>query len=786
MSELLGRLVRRVGGMTVLILVLLSICLASLVWVLSTVVRGLDPELLIALTLVGAVSGWLLGRWQVRALVVVAAAILIAWLAAFVRVGRLEARLLELAGATASTLGNAQFGRLNVQPMAEAVESLVTAGATLVTRVQAWSGGLISGEPVYEPVALAMLWGFLVCLVAAWAAWRLRRSARAFDALLPLVLLLALVTGYAGRDAWALFLVLCAWFGLLAVVPQFERERRWEREKVGFAEGLGFDLAMVAVPAIIVSLALAAVTPVISPQEIARWVRPLTESNSTSSQVISDSFGIEPAPRPRTALDMERAPGLPRSHLLSAGPELLESLALTVQIDNEANVLPVRYWLGTVYDEYTGSGWYSSDFRTQDYAAGERVSDVVRPAERLLHQTVQIENAPGLVYAAGVLESVDQPFQVAWRQADDKFGAQVSTNSYRVESYVPGFDADALRAAGEDYPDWVRAQYLYVPDEMPARVLALARDLTATEPTPYDRARAIEAYLQTIPYSLDVPVPPTDVDVVDYFLFELQRGYCDYYATAMAMLARAAGIPARVAVGYAAGDYDPATRTYRVTGADAHSWTQLYFPNYGWVDFEPTSGRTILAYDAPDGFAARPPDFRIENVDSISGVVPSRFEQVWFIVPAALALIVLSGLGGLVMDTLILRRAAPTEMIQRLYKRVVRFARAMGLPIPAGMTPYQLGGLLDDSFAVHAGSGSSRVWRSIAPVIQSLVGEYVQTTYGAQDRSETDAARLIQNWQAVRLRLGLVLALNALEKKRNALRDFLNGKTRTGPRRISS
>ena len=84
---------------------------------------------------------------------------------------------------------------------------------------------------------------------------------------------------------------------------------------------------------------------------------------------------------------------------------------------------------------------------------------------------------------------------------------------------------------------------------------------TATEATPYDRARAIELYLRTIPYSLDVPIPPAEHDVVDYFLFDLRRGYCDYYATAMAMLPRAAGLPAHVAVGYAAGDYDPATRT---------------------------------------------------------------------------------------------------------------------------------------------------------------------------------------------------------------------------------
>ena len=82
--------------------------------------------------------------------------------------------------------------------------------------------------------------------------------------------------------------------------------------------------------------------------------------------------------------------------------------------------------------------------------------------------------------------------------------------------------------------------------------------------------------------------------MVDYFLFDLKEGYCDYYATSMAILARAAGLPSRLVVGYASGDYDPANNRYVVTEADAHSWVEIYFTGRGWVEFEPTASLPLI------------------------------------------------------------------------------------------------------------------------------------------------------------------------------------------------
>ena len=170
--------------------------------------------------------------------------------------------------------------------------------------------------------------------------------------------------------------------------------------------------------------------------------------------------------------------------------------------------------------------------------------------------------------------------------------------SYKAESLVLNVSAQDLRKSPSVYPAWVRNQFLALPDSVPERVLALARDLTASEPTAYDRALAIQNYLREYPYTLDISAPPAGRDVTDYFLFDLKQGYCDYYATSMVVLARAAGLPARLVAGYANGSYNVERAQYVVTENYAHSWVEIYFANIGWVEFEPTSSQPVILYEA--------------------------------------------------------------------------------------------------------------------------------------------------------------------------------------------
>jgi transglutaminase-like putative cysteine protease len=142
-----------------------------------------------------------------------------------------------------------------------------------------------------------------------------------------------------------------------------------------------------------------------------------------------------------------------------------------------------------------------------------------------------------------------------------------------------------------------RENYLNLPRSLPGRVGELALALTENEPTDYRKARAIEKYLsENFPYTTETPLTPQGEDFVDFFLFELREGYCVYFASAMTVLCRAAGIPARYAEGFAVGS-DRIEGYYYATGREAHAWTEVYLDGFGWVQFEPTSGFTADFYN---------------------------------------------------------------------------------------------------------------------------------------------------------------------------------------------
>src|SRR5690606_10361821 len=104
----------------------------------------------------------------------------------------------------------------------------------------------------------------------------------------------------------------------------------------------------------------------------------------------------------------------------------------------------------------------------------------------------------------------------------------------------------------------------------------------------------IESYLRQLPYREDTPFTPPGREFVDYFLFDLEAGYCTYFATAMVVLLREIGIPARLVEGYILSLEGPGT--YTVTPAEAHTWVEALVADYGWVSFEPTP-----AYPADPG-----------------------------------------------------------------------------------------------------------------------------------------------------------------------------------------
>ncbi|MGB7023569.1 MAG: DUF3488 and transglutaminase-like domain-containing protein [Candidatus Acidiferrales bacterium] len=158
---------------------------------------------------------------------------------------------------------------------------------------------------------------------------------------------------------------------------------------------------------------------------------------------------------------------------------------------------------------------------------------------------------------------------------------------YDAVSQVPTVPPQKLRDAPTEYPADITSTYLQLP-RLDPRIKQLAEQITAHAPTPYDKASNIGLYLRTrFGYTLDLS-DMNHRDPLAYFLFVKRAGNCEYFASAMVVMLRTLGIPARYATGFLAGEYNDLAHDYIVRGSDAHSWVEAYFPGYGWITFDPT------------------------------------------------------------------------------------------------------------------------------------------------------------------------------------------------------
>ena len=193
----------------------------------------------------------------------------------------------------------------------------------------------------------------------------------------------------------------------------------------------------------------------------------------------------------------------------------------------------------------------------------------------MVAQKLNIERKPSAI-----------PEIVAWKFAT----RQPENHPYAMVSYVSVASGEELREANTNYSTFITDHYLQLPGSLPQRVRDKAVELTAGSDNPYDKAEAISEYLrsETFTYSQEIDAPPRDGDGVDFFLFETQTGYSDYYASSMVVMLRAVGVPARLAAGYAPGQLDTENNVRVIRDYDSHGWAQVFFPEYGWIDFEPT------------------------------------------------------------------------------------------------------------------------------------------------------------------------------------------------------
>lgn len=267
------------------------------------------------------------------------------------------------------------------------------------------------------------------------------------------------------------------------------------------------------------------------------------------------------------------------------------------------------YWRGLTLSRYDGRGWLPSSLQIR--LQNESRQEFIFPDSRL-------NLSDGKVYWQAFYMLSDQPNAVFTGYNPSRiYFPQTGQPSlekgtlYRALSVVPNIRPELLRNDSVVAGDAVD---LALPP-LSERTTALAESIVQGAVTDYDKAARLERFLLTnYDYDLTVRPLPPGRDAVDYFLFEQQSGYCAQFATAMAVMARQVGLPARVAIGYVPGFIDPMTGAHVVRAGDAHAWVEIHFRRYGWVAFDPTPRLDIAL-----GFAAQR-NWLYFGLESLTGV----------------------------------------------------------------------------------------------------------------------------------------------------------------------
>jgi len=615
----------------------------------------------------------------------------------------------------------------------------------------------LSGSVTKQTTLREVLWDLPLLFLPAWAGWWTRKHNNILAALAPSLALHGYILYYTNKSTLSLQVSAFALIFLLGInqkwnlLPQeSEASEKTAKETYSTVVVLAFALAIVA-----------GLMPSISIKEAAQKL--------TDKARFSETLGLERAIVQNYNLSSS---GLPLQHLVGRDPATLRTIVfvantcerpfLDVEDPEDAPQVPRHYWRWAVYDVYNGRSWTSSPAESISYGANESLFPLKGEQYKIVHQTIEKASPQdNHLYWTGSLGRANQPFESSWRiaprslnsnvdplLASDMLGSLTQKQVYSADSLVPILSEEQLRASSHPYPQDIRARYLSLPKTIPERVLQLARDLTSNMDNPYDKARSIEAYLRTYPYSLDVPPPPAGRDTADYFLFDLKTGYCDYYATSMIVLARAAGLPARLVIGYSSGDYDRINAEYVVREMHAHSWVEVYYTGIGWVEFEPTAGRPVitLPVQAQDGSQSLIPFTQGTDRRQIAYTKNGAFPKINYAhVSIALAIIIsFSGLRFLRTQGLL--RAHPS--IGSMYEYVYFHGRKIYKDGPIHETPSNFAEELKKKLAFgYAGL------RPAGAEIEYLTKLYLQETYSPHPINTAERRQAAKVWRKLFWRL---------------------------------
>ena len=257
----------------------------------------------------------------------------------------------------------------------------------------------------------------------------------------------------------------------------------------------------------------------------------------------------------------------------------------------------VLKWRGISLDRFDGHNWYKTDRKRFSVRPSPEQEYWIRPMDQsgnsVRYQFLLEPLATTTLFGPHQIRAISGRLQGGMeRDNDDSIYTRFQTLrriQYDVLSEIPDRTQLLNRSSQEEsVPPQIDNRYLQLPPDLDTRIKQLAQNITASGDSISEKASLVEGYLKrNYSYTLNLTWTPGE-QPISTFLFEAKAGHCEYFASSMAILLRAAGIPTRLVNGFLMGEYNPVGGDYIVRQSDAHSWVEVYVPGRGWTEFDPT------------------------------------------------------------------------------------------------------------------------------------------------------------------------------------------------------
>ena len=662
------------------------------------------------------------------------------------------------------------------QPLVGALETSWNFLADLGLRLGDWIAVIRRLRPSTDNVVF-LLW----ITFAAWGmgflgAWGLFRRRSVAIAALPAAVVLSVNITYVGPVRLPFIVFTVALLLLMVQLNLTTLTERWDRTRTDYSAELGLNITAISL------ILIAAVT-------VFAVFFPRIQANPVSNAFwtyLGDGWSNVEAATNRLFSGVSNPSGI--SSL--SGPQQLgvgESLPFTRQTTMVVLSTHETYWRGVSFDRFVGDRWENTD-------SALTVLDPDQPrltVEENLRDRITVraifeifDSNSSILYSPGELISMNRQYQVQSAVEGDlhDYSAIRATRrigrriTYAIQGTSSRASAAQLRLASTNYPA-ILERYLQVP-EMTPRVLELATRFGDVSDNPYDLAQQIEFFLRRFPFSVDIPELPLDRDAVDFYLFDLRRGFADYTATAMAILLRLNDVPTRLVAGYVPGFFEEESGAFVVGPEDSHTWVEAYFPQYGWVGFEPSGYRAALLRAESGGSLSSTlelvDDYDLDELADLFGVDLDAFDDIGADTPNSFtgllarisgAFIVLGGILAVLIGAFLIfflanyfraQFESPAAGMRRAYRAMLRYSRWAGYNFDESRTPMEFAAELSaDLYAAGTpadadGHGFAAHSPGVTRPPADIAHGYARSTYSDHTLAPADLREVVRAWKRLR------------------------------------